>query len=37
MSLHASDGNCEKLIIFEFFVFSQGVGLGSVALNIHVA
>jgi hypothetical protein len=37
MSLHASDENCEKLIFFEFFVFSQGVSLGSIALNVHVA
>jgi len=25
MSLHAFDENCENLILFEFFVFSQGV------------
>jgi hypothetical protein len=36
MSLHAFDENCEKLIIFEFLVFSQGVSLGSIALNVHV-
>jgi hypothetical protein len=37
MSLHAFDENYENLILFEFFVFSQDVSLGSIALNIHVA
>ncbi len=37
MSLHASDENCENSIFFDFLVFSQGVGLGSVASNVHVA
>ncbi len=37
MSLHASDENCENLILFEFLVFSQGVNLGSVALDVHIA
>jgi hypothetical protein len=37
MSLHHSDDNCENLILFEFFVFSQGVSLGFVALDVHVA
>jgi hypothetical protein len=37
MSLHATDENCENLILFEFLVFSQGVSLGSVASNVHVA
>jgi hypothetical protein len=37
MSLHPYDDNCENLILFEFFVFSQGVSLGFVALDVHVA
>jgi len=37
MSLHASDENCENLILFEFLGFSQGVSLGSVASDVHVA
>jgi hypothetical protein len=28
MSLHASDENCENLILFELLVFSQGGKLG---------
>jgi hypothetical protein len=36
MSLHAYDENCENLILFEFFVFSQGVSLGFFALDVHV-
>jgi hypothetical protein len=36
MSLHAFDENCEHLIFFEFLVFSQGVNLGFVALDVHV-
>jgi hypothetical protein len=36
MSLHASDENCENLILFKFLVFSQGVSLSSVASNVHV-
>ncbi len=36
MSLHASNENCENLIVFEFLVFSQGVSLGFVALDVHV-
>jgi hypothetical protein len=37
MSLRASYENCENLILFEFFVFSQGVSLGFVASDVHVA
>jgi hypothetical protein len=37
MSLHASDENCENLLLFEFLVFSQCVSLGSVASDVHVA
>jgi hypothetical protein len=37
MSLHASNENCENFIFFEFLVFSQGVSLGFVTLDIHVA
>jgi hypothetical protein len=37
MSLHASDENCENLILFEFFVLSQGVSLGSGTSDVHVA
>jgi hypothetical protein len=36
MSLHASDENCENLILFEFLVFSQGVSLGFVTSDVHV-
>jgi len=36
VSLHAFDENCENLILFEILVFSQGVSLGSFALNVHV-
>jgi hypothetical protein len=35
--MHPSNDNCENLILFEFFVFSQGVSLGFVALDVHVA
>jgi hypothetical protein len=37
MSLHASNENYENFIFFEFLVFSQGVSLGFVTLDIHVA
>jgi hypothetical protein len=37
MSLHAFDENCENLIFFEFLVSSQGVNLGFVTSNVHVA
>jgi hypothetical protein len=37
MSLHASDENYENLIFFDFYFFSQGVSLGFVTLDIHVA
>jgi len=37
MSLHASNENWENLIFFEFLVFSQGVNLGSVASDVHIA
>ncbi len=37
MSLHASDENCENLILFEFLVSSQRVNLGSIASYVHVA
>ncbi len=37
MSLHAIDENCENLIFLGFLVFSQGVSLGSIASNVHVA
>jgi hypothetical protein len=37
MSLHVFDENCENLILFEFLVFSQGVSLGSIASDVHVA
>jgi len=35
--LHAFDENCENLIFSKFLVFSQGVSLGFVASDIHVA
>jgi hypothetical protein len=37
MSLHVFDEKCDNLILLEFLVFSQGVNLGFVASNIHVA
>jgi hypothetical protein len=37
ISLHAFDENYENLIFSKFLVFSQGVSLGFVALDVHVA